>query len=231
MVKRHHIYIVVNHALHCNFKHVFVNSKKVTPSRRITPTQVKSDGRKGKSSPAFASPHTVLESHASPLSLQEERNMLKLMKSKKKNKGDSPWGNRTSPSPQSGIRSPPLHVLGDFIVTPPKQPTSLDSWQHGHSKLDDSLFSTPSPQKNISNVNNNSPDILTSDSVNSLQFQEQTPKEKVQFMQADKEKVVFHEKLDALAKVYSWCILGKLESYCSTTLKIGFYLRWQTFIL
>lgn len=135
--------------------------------------------------------------------------MLKLMKSKKKNKGDSPWGNKTSPSPQSGIRSPPQHVLGDFIITPPKQPTSLDSWQNGNSKLNESLFSTPSPHKNSSNLNNNFPDILTSDSVNSLQFQEQTQKEKVQFIQADKDKVVLHEKLDALAKVYSVCILGK----------------------
>ncbi|KAJ7352920.1 negative regulation of DNA replication [Desmophyllum pertusum] len=89
-------------------------------NRRITPTQVKSDGKKGKSSPAFtsspfASSHPVLESHGSPASLQEERNMLKLIKSKKKKQGDCPWGNRTSPSPQSGIRSPQLHVLGDFI--------------------------------------------------------------------------------------------------------------------
>ncbi|KAL9952210.1 hypothetical protein ACROYT_G039425 [Oculina patagonica] len=188
-------------------------SKQVTPSRRITPTQVKSDGKKGKSSPAFtsspfASPNPLLESHGSPASLQEERNMLKLMKSKRKNKGDSPWGNRTSPSPQSGIRSPPLHVLGDFIVSPPKQPTTLDAWQHGHSKLNDSLLSTPSPYKNSSVKN--STGTSSTNNVSSQQFQEQTQQEKVQFLQVDKDKVVFHDKLDALAKVYSKCILENL---------------------
>lgn len=192
--------------------HFFVNSKKVTPSRRITPTQVKTDGKKGKVSPTFSSspftsPHTVLESHGSPASLREERNMLKLMKSRKKNKGDSPWGNRTSPSPQSNIRSPPLHVLGDFIVSPPKQPTTSDPWQNSHSKLNDSLLSTPSPCKNPS-VDNSSGNGATG-ATSPQQFKEQTHNEKVHFIQVDKEKVVLHDKLDALAKVYSRCILGE----------------------
>lgn len=133
--------------------------------------------------------------------------MLKLMKSRKKNKGDSLWGSRTSPSPQSGIRSPPLHVLGDFIVSPPKQPTTSDSWQNSHSKLNDSLLLTPSPFKNP--TVDNSPDIVATDAASPQQFEEQTHKENVQFIQVDKDKVVFHDKLDALAKVYSRCILGK----------------------
>ena len=133
--------------------------------------------------------------------------MLKLMKSRKKNKGDSPWGNRTSPSPQSGVRSPPLHVLGDFIVSPPKQPTTSDSWQNSHSKLNDSFLSMPSPSKNtgVDDSLDNAATVATS----SQQFEEQTHKEKVHFIQVDKDKVAFHNKLGALAKMYSRCILGK----------------------
>lgn len=69
------------------------------------------------------------------------------------------------------------------------------------------MFSTPSPCKS-SNVNN-SPDILATDNLSSQQFQEQTQKEKVRFVQVDKDKVVFHDKVDVLAQVYSRCILGK----------------------
>ena len=190
----------------------FVNSKKVTPSRRITPTRVKSDGKKGKVSPAFSSspftsPHTVLESYGSPASLQEERNLLKLEKARKKNKGDFSWGNRTSPSPQSSVRSPPLHVLGDYIVSPPKQPTTSDPLEKSHSKPNDSLRSTPSPCKNPSGENCS--ETGATGAASPQQLEEQTYKEKAQFMQVDKDKVVFHHKLDALAKVYSRCILGK----------------------
>ena len=133
--------------------------------------------------------------------------MLKLMKSRKKNKGDSPWGNRTSPSPQSGVRSPPLHVLGDYIVSPPKQPTTSDSWQNSHSKLNDSFLSTPSPSKNtgVDDSLDNAATVATC----SQQFEEQTHKEKVHFIQVDKDKVAFHNKLGALAKMYSKCILSK----------------------
>jgi len=133
--------------------------------------------------------------------------MLKLMKSRKKNKGDSPWGNRTSPSPQSSTRSPQLHVLGDFIVSPPKQPATSDPWQNSQSKLTDSLLSTPSPCKN-SSVDISSDNKATV-AASPKQFEEQTHKGKVHFIQVDKEKVVSHDKLDALAKVYSRCILGE----------------------
>lgn len=189
-----------------------VNSKKVTSSRRITPTQVKSDGKKGKVSPAFSSspfssPHTVLESYGSPASLQEERNMLKLERARKKNKGDFAWGNRTSPSPQSSVRSPPLHVLGDFILSPPKQSTTSDYLEKSHSKPNDSLLSTPSPCKEPGGENCS--DNIATGAATPQQFEEQTNKEKAQFIQVDKDKVVFHHKLDALAKVYSRCILGK----------------------
>ena len=181
----------------------------MTPSRRITPTQIKSDGKKGKSSPAFTS--SPLESNGSPASLQDERNMLKLIKSKKKSKGDSPWGIRTSPSPQPGIRSPPLHVLGDFIVTPPKQTMiPADAWQQNHSGTN-GLLSTPSPYKDL-NGNNSSDISVTSDS-SCRQFEEETCKDKTQFVQVVKDKVKFHHKLDALAKLYSRCITGKLQCF------------------
>ena len=201
-----------------HLKQLFLaNSKKVAPSRRITPTQVKGDGKKGKSSPAFtsspfSSSHSVLESHGSPASLQEERDLLKLMKSKRKNKGDSPWGNRTSPNPQSGVRSPPLHVLGDFIISPPKQSATMpEAWQNGNSKLNNSLLSTPSPYKH-SNVND-SLDILASEAVHvsHQQSEEQSCKGKFQYVQVVKDKVVFRDKLDALATIYSRCILGEFE--------------------
>ena len=194
-----------------------VNSKKVTPLRRITPTQVKGDGKKGKSSPAFASSpfsssHSMLDSHGSPASLQEERDLLKIMKSKRKNKGDSPWGYRTSPSPQTGIRSPPSHVLGDFIITPPKHPTAVpDAWQKNKSKPDESLISTPSPYK--SPDASEASDILTADPGSREQSEKQSCIEEIQPVQAVKDKVIFHIKLDALAKIYSRCIMGKFESF------------------
>ncbi|XP_066026194.1 codanin-1-like [Pocillopora verrucosa] len=189
-------------------------SKKVTPSRRITPTQVKGDGRKGKSSPAFASSpfsssHSMLDGHGSPASLQEERDLLKIMKSKRKNKGDSPWGYRTSPSPQTGIRSPPSHVLGDFIITPPKHPTAVpDAWQKNKSKPDESLISTPSPYK--SPDASEASDILTADPRSCEQSEKQSCIEEIQPVQAVKDKVIFHIKLDALAKIYSRCITENL---------------------
>jgi len=133
--------------------------------------------------------------------------MLKLMKSRKKNKGDSPWGNRTSPSPQSSIRSPHPHVLGDFIVSPPKQPATSDPWQNSHSKLNDSLLSPPSPCKSVDISSDNGATGATCSSPQ--QFEGETHKEKVHFVRVDKEKVVFHDKLDALAEVYSRCILGE----------------------
>ena len=193
-----------------------IHSKKLTPSRRITPTQIKSNEKKGKSSPAFTSSplissNTSLESHGSPASLQEERNMLKLMKSKKRNKGDSPWGNRSSPSPQTGIRSPPFHVLGDYIITPPKQTTTASAWQQGHSTTGNSLFSTPSPCKDLNE--NSSPDLLAKQDLSCGQVEEPTCKEKTQFVQVDKDKVNFHNKLDALAEIYSRCIKGELQSF------------------
>lgn len=178
----------------------------MTPSRRITPTQLKSDGRKGKWSPAFSSSSLTLESNGSPASLQEERKMLKLMKAKKQNKGDSPLGNRTSPSPQAGVRSPPLHVLGDFIVTPPKQTVVTNASQHKHSTAN-SLLSTPSPYKDHNG--NNSLDISATSDSNFQHSEEEALKDKTQFIQVDKEKVNFHDKLDALAKIYSKCITGK----------------------
>ncbi|XP_073249807.1 codanin-1-like [Porites lutea] len=190
-----------------DFPAMGTSSKKVTPSRRITPTQLKSDGRKGKWSPAFSSSSLTLESNGSPASLQEERKMLKLMKAKKQNKGDSPWGNRTSPSPQAGVRSPPLHVLGDFIVTPPKQTVVTSASQHKHSTAN-SLLSTPSPYKDHNG--NNSLDISATSDSDFQHSEEEALKDKTQFIQVDKEKVSFHDKLDALAKIYSKCIMGNL---------------------
>ncbi|KAJ7352923.1 negative regulation of DNA replication [Desmophyllum pertusum] len=148
------------------------NSKKVTPSRRITPTQVKSDGKKGKSSPAFtsspfSSSHPVLESHGSPASLQEERNMLKLMKSKRKTRG----------IPLGEIELVPAPNLASDLP-------NFTSWE-------------------ISSC-------FGADAVSSQQFEEQACKERTQFLQVVKDKVVFHDKLDALAKIYSRCILENL---------------------
>lgn len=133
--------------------------------------------------------------------------MLKLERARKKNKGDFAWGNRTSPSPQSNVRSPPLHVLGDFILSPPKQSTTSDHLEKSHSKLNDSLLSTPSPCKEPSGENCS--DNIATGAASPQQFEEQTHKEKAQFIQVEKDKVVFHHKLDALAKIYSRCILGK----------------------
>ena len=133
--------------------------------------------------------------------------MLKLERARKKNKGDFTWGNRTSPSPQSSVRSPPPHVLGDFIVSPPKQSTTSDHLEKSHSKPNDSLLSTPSPCKDPSGETCS--DNGATGATSPQQFEEETHKEKAQFIQVDKDKVVFHHKLDALAKVYSRCILGK----------------------
>ena len=196
----------------------FVSSKKSTPSRRITPTQVRNDGKKGKSSPLFtsspfASGQPVLDSHGSPASLQEERNMLKLMRSKKKKGGDSPWGNRNSPSPQTGVRSPPSHVLGDFIVTPKQTTTSNNSWQSNHCTTRNSLLSSPSPYKDINE--NSSPDIFVTNDFSQQHVEQQTCQEKPQFVQVDKGKVDSQDKLDALAKIYSKCITSMFVHHTS----------------
>lgn len=55
----------------------------------------------------------------------------------------------------------------------------------------------------------NSSDNGATGATSPQQFKEQTHNEKVHFIQVDKEKVVLHDKLDALAKVYSRCILGE----------------------
>ena len=55
----------------------------------------------------------------------------------------------------------------------------------------------------------NSSDNGATSAASPQQFEEQTHKEKVHFMQVDKDKVLFRDKLDALAKMYSRCILGK----------------------
>lgn len=134
------------------------------------------------------------------------------MKSKRKNKGDSPWGYRTSPSPQTGIRSPPSHVLGDFIITPPKHQTAVpDAWQKNKSKPDESLISTPSPYK--SPDASEASDILTTDPGSREQSEKQSCIEEIQPVQAMKDKVILHIKLGALAKIYSRCIMGKFESF------------------
>ena len=85
-------------------------SKKSTP-RRITPTPVLNTS-KSPSSP-FPSGKTFA-AQTSPVSLEEERHFLKLMRNKKNNKADSPWGSK----------SPPLPVLGDFISSPSTRPIS-----------------------------------------------------------------------------------------------------------
>ncbi|EDO46776.1 predicted protein, partial [Nematostella vectensis] len=91
-------------------------NKKGT-SRRIAPTPVK--GSKSSLSLLQSEVYMVSpiepDSPLSPASLQEERNMLKSIKSKQQRKGASPWGNRNSPSPH---RTPPYASLGDFIVSP-----------------------------------------------------------------------------------------------------------------
>lgn len=133
--------------------------------------------------------------------------MLKLMKSKKKKKGDSPWGNRNSP--QSGIRSPPYHVLGDYIITPPKQMVLTNAWQTSNSSINNSLHTTPSPYKDFNG--NSSSDIMVTGGLNSHQIEEQTRKGQVQSVQVHKDKVDSQDRLDALAKVYAKCITGKLQ--------------------
>ena len=137
--------------------------------------------------------------------------MLKLMRSKKKNKGDSPWGNRNTPSPQTGIKSPPFHVLADFIITPPKQTTTSNAWQPNHSTTKNSLLSTPSLYKDING--NNSPDILVTSDLSQQHVEKQTCQEKPHFVQVDKDKVNSQEKLDALAQIYSKCITSMFLHY------------------
>ena len=159
----------------------------------------------------FVSGQPTLESHGSPASLQEERNMLKLIRSKKKNKWDSPWGNRNTPSPQTGIKSPPFHVLGDFTITPPKQTTTSNVWQPNQSTTNNSLFSTPSPYKDING--NSSPDILVTSDLSHQHVEEQTSQEKPDFVQVDKDKVNSQDKLDALAQIYSKCITSMFPHY------------------
>ena len=135
--------------------------------------------------------------------------MLKLMKSKRKNKGDSPWGNRSSPSPQTGIKSPPFHVLGDYIVTPPKQGSTC--WHSSNSAVNNnSLLSTPSPYKDLNG--NSCSDVLPVCDSSFRQLDEQACKEKTQFVKVDKDKVNSHDKLGALAEIYSRCITGELKS-------------------
>ncbi|XP_068691714.1 codanin-1-like [Montipora foliosa] len=204
-----------------DFPPMGTNRKKATPSRRITPTPVKSDGRKGKLSPAFSSTgpsfsQLSMESHSSPASLQEERNILKLMKTKRKSKGESPWENRNSPSAQTGVRSPPLHVLGDYIITPPKQTTTSknhvitppNAWQP-NINTGGRVLSTPSPVKDF--IGNASlQQSLVADDLSSQRDEKKTCKEEIQAVQVDQLKVNSQEKLDVLAKMYSNCVTGNL---------------------
>ena len=206
-----------------NYPFLLFSRKKSTPSRRITPTLVKSDGRKGKLSPAFSSAgpsfsQLSMESHSSPASLQEERNILKLMKTKRKSKGESPWENRNSPSAQTGVRSPPLHVLGDYIITPPKQTTTSknhvitppNAWQP-NINTSGRLLSTPSPDKDF--IGNASlQQSLVADDLSSQKDEKKTCKEEIQAVQVDQLKVNSQEKLDVLAKMYSNCVTGEVSS-------------------
>ncbi|XP_029207694.2 codanin-1-like isoform X1 [Acropora millepora] len=191
-------------------------SKKSTPSRRITPTQVKSDGKKGKTSPAFTSAgisfsQPSLENYGSPASLQEERNLLKLMKSKRKSKGDSPSENRH----MGGVRSPTQCVLGDYIKTPPKQ-TSLSkddrvtppkcatmstAWEPNIDTRK-RVPSTPSLVKDIIG-NTSSPNAMATEDLKCQKGEKQ-----IQTVLADQLKVHSQDKLDVLAKIYSECITG-----------------------
>ena len=56
-------------------------------------------------------------------------------------------------------------------------------------------------------------DILTADPESCQQSEKQSFIEEIQPVQAVKDKVIFHIKLDALAKIYSRCIMGKFESF------------------
>ncbi|XP_015780287.1 PREDICTED: codanin-1-like [Acropora digitifera] len=190
-------------------------SKKSTPSRRITPTQVKSDGKKGKTSPAFTSAgisfsQPSLENYGSPASLQEERNLLKLMKSKRKSKGDSLSENRH----MGGVRSPTQCVLGDYIKTPPKQTsiskdhivapkcaTMSTAWEPNIDTRK-RVPSTPSLVEDITG-NTSSPNAMATEDLKCQKVEKQ-----IQTVLADQLKVHSQDKLDVLAKIYSECITG-----------------------
>lgn len=199
------------------------SSKKSTPSRRITPTQIKNDGKKGKTSPAFASAgisftQPSLENYSSPASLEEERNLLKLMKSKRKSKGDSPSENRH----MGGVRSPTLCVLGDYVKTPPKQnsvskddrvtppkfATMSTAWEPNIDTRK-RVPSTPSSGKDF--IRNTSPqNAMPTEDLKCQKVEKQ-----IQTV-ADQLKVHSQDKLDVLAKIYSECITGKLVSCIHT---------------
>lgn len=123
-------------------------TSKSTPSRRITPTPVKAGHDKPLSpfsSGTFVSSplSSQGDSSLSPTSLQEERNMLKAMKSKRRSKGDSPWGNKTSPHNNSGYRSPSYSVLGDFIACSPGNTQKTKSGQAVNGEVDSVMKAKP----------------------------------------------------------------------------------------
>lgn len=178
-------------------------SKKRTP-RRITPTPVKEDQSKRRSSTSpfssgsFVTSPLASESQGSPSSFQEERNMLKIIKSKRRSKGDSPWGIRTSSSPVSVIKTPPPPVFGDFLVTSSPKSSHAKSLEdlerqihRGATKSDTSLACN---------------DDVTS---SNAEMQEvDVKKTDVSLVVVSKEHVTHKEKLLVLAKVYSNCITG-----------------------
>lgn len=206
-----------------------LSSKKSTPSRRITPTPVKSDGKKGKVSPAFTSAgisflQPSLENYSSPASLQEERNLLKLMKSKRKNKGDSASENRH----MGGVRSPPLCFLGDYIITPPKQTSvskdysvtppkcaTMPTARQPDIDTRKGVLLTPSSVRDAVE-NTSQPHVMSAEDLKCQKVKKQSYKEQIQTVLADQLKVNSQDKLDVLAKIYSECITGKLVSYIDT---------------
>ena len=138
--------------------------------------------------------------------------MLKLIKSKKKNKEDTQWGERMSPSFHVGVRSPPL-VLGDFIVSPnsrshsPKNSAMADACQQGHTAINQSTWSTARTCKDVNE--NNSPLASSSDGLK-VTHSEDAIKSTAQAVQVKKDKIGFQDKINVLAKVYSNCITGNI---------------------
>lgn len=76
------------------------------------------------------------------------------MKSKRRSKGDSTWGNKTSPNSNSSYRSPLCSILGDFITCSPGSSQKIKLGQTGNGEVDSAgkaklVNQSKQPRKNI----------------------------------------------------------------------------------
>lgn len=202
----------------CNF-----SSGNKTPSRRITPTPVKNDNRKS-TSPFTTSPFTstspIGDSSLSPVSLQEERNMLRAMKSKRRNRrDDNSWGTKMSSSPHSGSKSV---VLGDFISPPALERTmgrdlNTHEVNSHHSKQFLKQKNIVHPRVQCEDESQRSPGVDKTPCVTDKNSVKETIKSSNEKSNVDTtpthtiepDKIEYKDKINILSRLHSTLIKGK----------------------